>query len=219
LFINIHCHQIPGANEKAIQNKYNNFHEVGNPGNYSIGLHPWYVHPDSWKLEMISLKKWCAHKNVIAIGECGLDKVCTTDFPLQQEVFIEQIQFANEIRKPLILHCVRAYEELLHLLDGRLVKVPVIFHGFAKQSLPLAKKIISRGHFLSFGKTLQSSNMRSMLQLLPVEQIFLETDDDELSIEAVYNLAATAFSIPLESLSLQIQKNAAKVFGKTNFPV
>lgn len=168
---------------------------------------------------MSLLNKWCVKKNVIAIGECGLDKVCSTDFALQQEVFIEQIRLANEIRKPLILHCVRAYEELLHLLDGRLVKVPIIFHGFAKQSLPLAKKIISRGYYLSFGKTLQSANMRNMLQLLPIEQIFLETDDDQLSIEAVYNLAATAFSITPESLSLQMQKNATKVFGKTIFNV
>lgn len=219
MLINIHSHRIPAANEIAIQNKYINFAGVENPGYYSLGLHPCYINADSWKTDMQDLKKWCTHKNVKAIGECGLDKICTTDFGLQQEIFIAQIQLANEIRKPLILHCVRAYEELLHLLDGRLIKVPVIFHGFAKQSLSLGRKIISRGYYLSFGKTLQSSNMRSMLQLLPVEQIFLETDDDQLSIEMVYELAATAFSISPESLSLQIQKNAAKVFGKTIFQV
>jgi TatD DNase family protein len=219
LLINIHSHRIPATNEIAIQNKYSNFAEVENPGFYSLGLHPCYINADSWKTDMQALRKWCTHANVRAVGECGLDKICTTDFGLQQEVFIEQIQIANDICKPLVLHCVRAYEELLHLLDGRLLKVPVVFHGFAKQSLPLAKKIVSRGHYLSFGKTLQSSNMRNMLQLLPVEQVFFETDDNELSIEAVYNLAATAFSISTESLSLQIQKNAAKVFGKTIFKV
>jgi TatD DNase family protein len=219
LHINIHSHSATIHTETTIINLHNNFDTVTRAGYYSMGLHPWYITPDNWREELLSLKKWYGYKNVIAIGECGLDKVCSTEFSFQQEVFIEQIQIANEIRKPLILHCVRAYEELLHLLDGRLVKVPVIFHGFAKQSLPLAKKIISRGYYLSFGKTLQSYNMRSMLRLLPIEQIFLETDDDDLSIEAVYDLAAAAFSINPESLSLQIQKNADKVFGKTIFKV
>jgi TatD DNase family protein len=214
LFINIHSHRAPCNNERVIQNYHTNFARVGQAGYYSIGLHPWYINDDSRKTDMDSLKEWCIHPQVLAIGECGLDKICSTDFSLQQAVFIEQLHIANEIGKPLILHCVKAYEELLHLLDGHLVSVPVVFHGFSKQSLPLAQKIIRKGYYLSFGKALQSAKMRNLLQALPREQIFLETDDAHLFIEAVYDLAAGSFQMTVESLSLQLQKNAALVFGR-----
>jgi TatD DNase family protein len=213
LFINIHSHKVRGGNERVIQNYHADFEEVEQPGYYSIGLHPWYIDVASREADIHALKEWCIHPQVLAIGECGLDKNCSTDFNLQQAVFAEQLHIANDISKPLILHCVKAYEELLHLLDVHLVRVPVVFHGFSKQSLPLAQKIISKGYFLSFGKALQSANMRHLLRDLPIEQIFLETDDAQLSIAAIYDLAAGCFQVTVESLSLQLQKNAALVFG------
>lgn len=214
MYINIHSHQVPGNNERVIQNYHTNFARVGQPGYYSIGLHPWYINTKNRNADIDSLKDWCIHPQVLAIGECGLDKICSTDFSLQQAVFIEQLGIANEIGKPLVLHCVKAYEDLLHLLHSYPVNVPVVFHGFSKQSLPLAQKIISKGYYLSFGKALQSAKMRNLLQALPREQIFLETDDAHLSIAAIYDLAAGSFKITQESLSLQLQKNAVLVFGR-----
>ncbi len=214
MFINIHSHQVPGSNERVIQNYHADFARVAQPGYYSIGLHPWHIDAESRTSDIGLLKEWCIHPNVVAIGECGLDKICSTNFKLQQAVFIEQLAIANEIGKPLILHCVKAYEELLRLLDGHLVSVPVVFHGFSKQSLHLAQKITSKGYYLSFGKALQSANMRHLLRDLPIEQIFLETDDAQLSIAAIYDLAADYFQMTVESLSLQLQKNAALVFGR-----
>jgi TatD DNase family protein len=215
LYINIHSHGTPEMDEKAILNLHNNFSRVVQAGYYSIGLHPWYIDTNTRNNQLASLKEWCLHPQVLAIGECGLDKVCTTNLLLQQEVFIEQMQVAHEIRKPLIIHCVQAYEELLYLLDKYRVKVPVVFHGFSKQSLPLAQKIIAKGHYLSFGKALRQEKMRVLLRALPQEKIFLETDDAVLPIKRVYEWAAAAFTISAESLSLQLQKNAALVFGPT----
>jgi len=52
-----------------------------------------------------------------------------------------------------------------------------------------------------------------MLPDLPIDKIFLETDDAAISIQEIYEWAATAFSIDVNSLVLQMQKNAAAVFG------
>lgn len=85
-------------------------------GKYSAGLHPWYIDETGWKTSFEALKQFSLQNQVIAIGECGLDKVCKTSFSLQQEVFIAQLLWANEINKPLIIHCVKAFDEILGLL-------------------------------------------------------------------------------------------------------
>jgi TatD DNase family protein len=151
-------------------------------------------------------------QNVVAVGEAGLDKVCTTDFVLQQTVFSAHIQLANELQKPLIVHCVRAHAEAIQLLEKNKVKVPVLFHGFTK-SKELALQLMAQGYYLSFGHGLMKNNLRAVFAALPLDQLLLETDNSSASIEEIYTLAAKAFQIDEESLSLQLSKNAAKVFG------
>jgi len=139
LYINIHS-PCPGKKDEwAIQNLYKDFDRVHLPGTYSTGLHPWFLHEDSLDKEMNRLKIASKNKQVVAIGETGLDKVCNTNMKLQQKAFSEQIIWANEICMPMIIHCVRAYEEVLHMLLKHKNKMPVIFHGFNK-SLPVAEQ-------------------------------------------------------------------------------
>ncbi len=165
---------------------------------------------------MQQLKRISINKNVLAIGECGLDKICDVDLDLQQEVFVQQIELANAIGKPIIIHCVRAYEEVLMLLKKEKASVPVIFHGFNKNKI-IADKIIANGYYLSFGKALQKPQTAAIISGVPADRIFLETDDADISIEEIYHLAASACSIDEASLILQIQKNAAAVFGADTF--
>lgn len=212
LFINIHSHFPAGPHEWAVQNLYQYFEQVRLPGNYSIGLHPWYLNEKTVLSDMEELKKWSVQPNVLAIGECGLDRVCSTDFLLQKDIFLKQVQWANKLQKPLIIHCVKAHEDVLQLLSKHQNKVPVILHGYNKNK-ELALKIISNGYYVSFGKDLQHERIREMIAVLPTEKIFLETDDTETGIEKIYALAAEALQITEDSLSLQLQKNAAAVFG------
>jgi len=212
LFINIHSHFPAGPHEWAVQNHYQHFEQVAVPGNYSIGLHPWYLNEETIIADIEELKKWSVQANVLAIGECGLDRVCSTDFLLQKDIFLKQVQWANELHKPLIIHCVKAHEDVLQLLLKHQNKVPVIFHGYNK-SKELALKIISSGYYISFGKDLQHERIRKVMAELSGEKIFLETDDSETGIEKIYTLAAEALQITEDSLSLQLQKNAAAVFG------
>ncbi len=207
-YFNIHTHHPPQANEWAIQNIHMDFEQVQITGNYSIGLHPRYI-SENWKVDFIILQKLATKNYVKAIGECGLDKLSVIDFTLQQEVFALQIKWANNLHKPLIIHCVKAYDEVLQLLKQS--NVPAVFHGFNK-SEQLARQIIKAGHFISFGKALLQEHIQQIAASLPLQKLFLETDDSELPIQTIYTLAAKVFSIDEDSLSLQLQKNAAKVF-------
>lgn len=177
-----------------------------------MGIHPWYIQPDHWEKQLHSLREYSTYPRVLAIGECGLDKVCTTPFPLQELVFRNQVVWANSIGKPLVIHCVRAWEEVLKTLDEAAVTVPVIFHGYAKNE-QLARRLIGKGYYISLGKALQNPERESLLQVIPPQQLFLETDDAAISIGEIYTIAARALSIEHNSLVLQIQQNAAMVFG------
>ena len=213
LLFNIHSHHHAlNSNQWVIQNLYDHFEEVENVGNYSIGLHPWYVKKSKWKNEFEMLEKYAVCNFVMAIGECGLDKSCTTDFLLQKEVFLAHIILANKLKKPLIIHCVNAYEEIIQILKVNKNTVPVIFHGFNKNE-SIALSIIKQKFHLSFGKALQQERIQEILSSLSVEQILLETDAADISIETLYEYAAKTFSIELNAFSLQILNNAVNVFG------
>ncbi len=217
MYINIHSHTKSQSNgELIIHNHYKDFETIDTLQIHSIGLHPWYFDEQNWQLQFESLKKYSQSTYAVAIGECGLDKVCNTNFSLQQKVFLQQISWANEINKPLIIHCVKAHNEVLKLLKACNNKVPVIFHGFNKNGT-LAQQLIAHGYYLSFGKALQNRSMQSIFASVPIEQIFLETDDADISIEKIYDYAAASTPIDVNTLSLQITKNTELIFGKSIF--
>lgn len=212
MFINIHSH-VPGpSGTLTIQSLYKDFGSITADGHYSLGMHPWYTETDNWEKEWAHLSPMLKYNQVLAIGECGLDKVCRTDWHLQEEVFRVQLLRANEVRKPVIIHCVRAFDEVLRMIRDTDLKTPCIFHGY-NNSLQTAERILRAGHYLSFGHQLAHVRMADVFRQVPGNRYFLETDDREISIESVYKMAANARSESTESVILQLQQNFTKVFG------
>ena len=212
MFINIHTH-LPHKNGSwSIQNLFKDFESIRSLFYYSVGIHPWHIDENTIATELAKVKMASELKNVFAIGECGLDRVCKTPFKLQEKIFIEQLLWANEIAKPLIIHCVRAHREILFLLKEHNNLAPVIFHGFNNNE-EIANSIIDAGYMISFGKSLLYPNAEKVFSKLPIENIFLETDDNEIMIDDIYKQAAKIKNISTERLSLQIQKNRNKVFN------
>ena len=213
MFINVHSHQHSlNNNQWVIQNLYKEFEKVNEVGNYSIGLHPHYINEAAWEKEFSTLQKFAANNFVMAIGECGLDKNCNTDFSLQQKVFSEQIILANSLQKPLVIHCVNAYQEIVTILKANKNKVPVVFHGFNKKET-IALSLVKEGYYLSFGKAILKENTQNLLNKIPADKIFFETDDDTITIEEIYSTAEKTLSVNTESLQMTIKKNAIKLFG------
>ena len=93
---------------------------------FSSGIHPWFC--ENYKTQLKQLENNLSLTNCLAVGECGLDRICKTDLDIQQEVFDAQITLANNYKKPLIIHCVKAFDLLQRSLNQ--IKVPVIIHGF-----------------------------------------------------------------------------------------
>ena len=214
LYFNLHTHSAGDSHSISIQNVHSSFLHVPATGYYSIGVHPWYLNEETVRDEMRELRIAIDQHNILAIGECGLDRMSTSDFELQKRYFIEQIKIAKDVSKPLIVHCVRAHEESLHILKTYNNLVPVLFHGYNK-TLELAEKIVAAGHYLSFGHSLLSSAInQEVFKAIPSERIFLENDDSSLSIEQVYSEAARIKDVDVNLLLHHIHQNAQVVFGR-----
>lgn len=179
----------------------------------SLGIHPWYVEGDA-KAQLDALQHYGKKKQVLAIGECGLDKLCDTEWHLQELAFRKQIAFANAVQKPLIIHCVRAHQECLQLLQEERVQVPVIFHGFEK-NIALAQQLIQKGYYLSLGASLLSGKKDELILELPLDKIFLETDERSVQITDIYTYFCRVRSMDMKVLKEQLYKNFLHIFNYT----
>lgn len=214
MYFDIHTHHFRNLpNVSTIENVSSDFETIQKDRKVSIGLHPWYLNAESLPSDLAILKQYAGNAEVLAIGECGLDRICSTNFDLQISAFEKQIQLAEELQKPLVIHCVKAFSECLAMLKN--ANVPVIFHGL-NNKLSTAKPIIDRQYYLSFGKALLSSNeaIQYTFKETPLKQVFLETDDTGSDIREIYKLAARIKNIDEKEIVLQLERNFLTVFGR-----
>lgn len=211
-YIDIHTHHNVGEG-LFITNRYQAFEKASEGSLCSLGIHPWYVDAD-FDNQLAQLEQYATLPNVVAIGECGLDKLTATPWHLQEQTFRLQIQLANTLHKPLIIHCVRAYDEVLQTLKQEQAAVPVIFHGFNK-NVQVAQRILAQGYYLSFGAALlnNQSSAIAVIEACPGDRFFLETDDTDIAIGQIYEKAADIRKTDLDALILQLQKNVQAVFN------
>lgn len=181
---------------------------------YSIGIHPWYIDESRISSDLQTIDKKLHLQNCLALGECGLDKRIDIPIEIQEKVFKAQILLAEKHQKPLILHCVAAFQEIIQIKKELNVTVPMIIHGFSKNE-QTAKQLLDNGFYLSFGKyLLRNLELKTVFQSVPNDKFFLETDTIEESLEEVYRLAANYKNIEIEEIKSIIQTNFEKVFRK-----
>ncbi len=206
-FIDIHTHSI--QKQENAWKLCNIFPEQEIPEmSFSIGIHPWEI-AENWQVQMQQVVAKSQLQNCKALGECGLDKMVKTPLKIQQAVFKAHIDWANELQKPLIIHCVKAYDELLKFVND--IQVPVIVHDFGK-SVELGKQLQEKGIYLSIGKAVFRTSFGNVLPQLDKQLLFLETDDTEYSIVQIYKQTAKIFQCDLLTLQQQIHRNFKKVF-------
>ncbi len=167
----------------------------------SAGIHPWHISEQLYKLQLNKLADLAQNPAVKFIGECGLDRLKGAALPLQEEVFIKQIRIAEELNKPVIIHCVRCYNELISIKKIVRPRVPMIVHGF-NTKIEIARQLIDKGFYLSLGGALlyEDSNALRVLQEMPIERLFLETDDEDISIIDIYQKVAKVKGVSIEEL-------------------
>ncbi|NUY79759.1 TatD family hydrolase [Flavobacterium sp. MAH-1] len=180
---------------------------------FSIGIHPWRIDENRLQSDLQVLESKLADKRCLAIGECGLDKRIETPIGLQLEVFEVQLLLAEKYKKPVVIHCVAAYQEVIETKKRMNIEVPMIIHGFSKNE-QVARSLVDNGFYLSFGKwLLRNPELESAFNSVPDDRFFLETDTAEESIEQVYGLAAKYRNVDLEAFKLNVSENFKTVFN------
>ena len=119
---------------------------------------------------------------------------------------------ANEFKKPVIIHCVGAFQEIIKIKKDLNITVPAIIHGFSKNET-VAKDLVKNGFYISFGKYLfENPLLKNVFHKIPNDSFFLETDSSHQKIEAIYNLAAAYKNISIDDVKKNIENNFKKVF-------
>ena len=138
---------------------------------YSVGVHPWWTAEECLDILIEGVRFWTLHPQVVRIGECGLDKLKGGAIDVQERVFIEQVELSERLKKPLTIHCVKAFDRLLGLRKQLRPTQCWVIHGFRGKS-ELAHQLLAAGCDLSFG-TLYNE---AAFNLCPPDRRYRETD-------------------------------------------
>lgn len=146
---------------------------------YSLQLHPWHLsNPADISCFVEKARQLKSDPHFLAIGECGLDSLCQTPLPLQRQAFIAALQVASELQKPVIIHCVRLWAEMMEDVAQILGKEPStepIIHGFRKGPT-LAQQLLNAGFSISLGH----KSHPDVEKIIPHDRLYHESDAEPM---------------------------------------
>ena len=208
VYYDIHTHHLPvHPEDAAIVNSLVPTFDVETGLFRSVGIHPWELTEHNAGQLLDYLKQQLRKKQFVAAGEAGLDKLAAASMELQLTVFKAQVRLSEEYGLPLIIHCVKAMDELLAVKKEFRPQQAWIWHGFRGKP-EQAVQLLKKGFYLSFGEHYPDETM----QTVPDERLFLETDNSSLDIEDILCRAAKVRGVEVEALRETIRRNIQNVF-------
>lgn len=171
------------------------------------------------------------YPKTVAIGECGLDYYRGRDSDevkrVQKETFRKQVSLAREVKKPLMIHCRNAYEDVIQILkEEKAEEIGGDIHFFAG-SWEVAKQFLDLGFYLSFtGVITFARDYDEVLKNVPMDRVMVETDapyvtpvphrgkrNEPMYVEFVAKKIAEIKKLPVEEVFRQLVENTRKCFG------
>ncbi len=185
----------------------------------TAGLHPTRVGETEKYMETIRKNQ----SAIAGIGETGLDYKEQADKEKSKEAFLKFIGLANELKKPLVIHCRDAFSDCLDMLKN--AETPVVLHCFTGSNEDL-QECLSREYWLSYATIVcKSKSIRKLAKQTPLEYMLLETDapwlDPESNgltnrpwkIEKSAEIIAKLKGVAKDEVLSATTENARKVFG------
>lgn len=205
MLIDIHSHQASEHTSELLRiGAYAPSREVPLNINtaFTYGLHPCFaedITPQGLERLEIHLKE---SLHLWGIGEAGLDKLSPIPWNEQIAYFIKQIELSEAFQKPLVIHCVRAWGELLQLHRALRPRQPWVIHGFRKAPA-LACQLMERGLYLSFGAHWHADSLQLALR---ERKLLIETDESPLALAEIYTRIANALGLTLNQLEPLVEE-------------
>ncbi|MGN0032668.1 MAG: TatD family hydrolase [Candidatus Limimorpha sp.] len=179
---------------------------------FSVGVHPWDAAAGA-KVTMLETEA-ATYSSVIALGETGIDRI-HPNIKWQTEVFLQMINLSEQSHKPLIIHAVKAYSDIIGIRRLTKAKMPWIIHSF-QGSKESASQLLRHDISLSLGDILFNDKKKEkaieLLQTIRGDRLFLETDDSGRDIIDVYKRVALLSGSGIDRLEGQIFNNFKEIF-------
>lgn len=143
----------------------------------SVGVHPWDSQED---IDPSQLEHIIAREQVVAVGESGLDTLRGADIETQERLFELHIELSEKYHKPLIIHCVKAWDRLIAIKRRLRPMQPWGVHGF-RGSPELARQLLSHGMYISLGEHFNTATAA----IVPSARLLVETDESHLPLDEI----------------------------------
>ena len=212
---NIHTHKNQDLHNEIYNHRIGvDFENQEYSSYFSVGIHPWDLEIINIEIAFKELEHRLIYGNCLAMGECGFDKVCGTDLDLQKQVFRKQLKLAHQSnKKVLIIHCVKAYQEIIEEKKNCKYEFTWILHAF-NGSKQLAEQMSSLGFYFSLGSALldKQSKIYHSIKTIPLNRMFFETDESKQNIDVIYKEAANILNLKGDVLENQIMDNFNNIF-------
>lgn len=201
MYIDLHTHSI--KREQGARSILNT--GATTPCNHplcSTGIHPWDI-TEGWEEIFEKISSIATLKEVVAIGECGIDKIKSpASIEVQKEVFKAHALLAEKRQKPLIVHCVKGIDELIALHKEIKPRQAWILHGFRGKP-EQAAQLLKEGFYLSFGEKFNADSLAAT----PLNRLFIESDTSEKDILEIYKTIAEKKGVTTDTLAEEVRKN------------
>ena len=186
---------------------------IGEGQLYSIGLHPWSLPLAERLTDLIDQMRslLASTPQIVAVGECGIDKVRSNASLAEQQAWLEaQMRLACQLHRPILLHTVRAWSEMIEIRRELAQEFdplpPIVLHGFRAKG-EVARMMLSQGFALSFGRHYDPAALQ-----LAYESHALLVETDELPQGLTHREAlAETYTHLAESLAITPEALAERV--------
>ena len=174
---------------------------------YSVGFHPWDNVENLTNSDFDLLRQCAGHPQVLAVGETGIDRLRGGDLEKQEAAFVRHLQLARELRKPVVVHNVRATQDILDARrSARLDDVTLVIHGM-RGNANVARTLLDAGCYLSYGPRFNAE----ALQATPPDHLLIETDDSDTPITDVATQVALILTLTATQLMQLVTVNAQRL--------
>lgn len=163
---------------------------------YSVGYHPWLDLEELTDDDFALLEICARHPQVLAIGETGMDSLRGRDLAIQREVFVRHLKLAADLRKPVVVHCVRTAQQILSARQNEgFSTLPLIVHGM-RGNEHVARTWLEAGCYLSYGARFNPA----ALHITPLDRLLIETDEADETIQEVAAQVASVLRLTADQV-------------------
>lgn len=174
---------------------------------YSVGYHPWYDVGKLTEADFGLLEQCARHPQVLVVGETGMDSLRGADLDTQARVFVRHLRLAAEVKKPVVVHCVRTAQRIIQeRYKAELDHVTLAIHGM-RANEHIAQILLDAGCYLSFGVRFNPA----ALQVTPLDRLLIETDESTASISNVAMIIASSLNLTSEQIIKTAAGNAQRL--------